>query len=29
MKPYPLYPTGYGWMWSDGIECATADPSEL
>jgi hypothetical protein len=27
--PHPLYPTGYGWMWSDGVIRASDSYSEL
>ena len=27
--PHPLYPTGYGWMWSDGIVRASDSSEEL
>lgn len=29
MMPYPMYPVGYGWMWSDGIVRATDSIDEL
>lgn len=27
--PYPLYDTGYGWLWSDGVLRETDNYSEL